>query len=138
MANIEILRSIDIEDVVRVALKDYFTVYCRPLPAKFSTPSLLIQQVGGSEEDKVDTFDVVIDARAKEEAEAYELLRNAIGVLKEVGRQQTTAIRHVSINSMGSWGTDLVRPDLCMCSARLRVVAHQEIKTIKSKTNRRI
>ena len=85
----EILRSIDIENVVRLALKDYFTVYCRPLPSKFKVPSIEVQTVGGTEQSTIDTFDVVLDSRAKEEAEADELLRNAVGVLKTVAKEQT-------------------------------------------------
>ena len=127
MANdLEIVRSIDIEDVIRTALSGHFTVYCRPMPAKFTVPSLEISSVGGTDENEVDTFDVVLDARAQEDAEANELLRNAIGALKAIAKQQTTAIRHVTVNASGSWGSDPVRPDLAMYSARLRMTAHQE------------
>lgn len=130
MADVKILRSIDIEDEIRKALSDKFHVYVRPLPEKFKVPSLLIQAVGGTDENKIDTFDIVLDARAKDDASANELIRNAIGYLKEIARQQTTAVRHVTVNSSGSWGSDPVRPDLAMCSARLRIVAHQESITI--------
>lgn len=127
MANdFEIIRSIDIEDVIRTALSGHFTIYCRPMPAKFTVPSLEISSVGGTDENEVDTFDVVIDARAQEDAEANELLRNAIGALKAIAKKQTTAIRHVTVNASGSWGSDPVRPDLAMYSARLRITAHQE------------
>lgn len=126
----QIVRSIDIENVVRIALSDYFTTYCRPLPAKFSLPCIEVQRVGGSDRNTIDTFEVVLDARAKDEAEADELLRNAIGALKKISDDQTTAIRSVTVNSSGSWGTDPMRPDLAMCSARLNIVAHQEITTI--------
>ena len=127
MANdLEISRSIDIEDVIRTALSGHFTIFCRPLPAKFTVPSLEISSVGGTDENKVDTFDVVLDARAQEDAEANELLRNAIGTLKVIAKQQTTAIRHVTVNTSGSWGSDPARPDLAMYSARLRLTAHQE------------
>lgn len=127
MANdLEINRSIDIEDVIRTALSGYFAIYCRPLPAKFTVPSLEISSVGGTDENTIDTFDVVLDARAQEDAEANELLRNAIGALKAIAKKQTTAIRHVTVNTSGSWGSDPVRPDLAMYSARLRIAAHQE------------
>ena len=127
MANeLEIIRSIDIEDVIRTALSGHFTIFCRPLPAKFTVPSLEISSVGGTDENEVDTFDVVLDARAQEDAEANELLRTAIGALKAIAKQQTTAIRHVTVNASGSWGSDPVRPDLAMYSARLRITAHQE------------
>ena len=127
MANdLEIIRSIDIEDVIRTALSGHFTIFCRPLPAKFTVPSLEISSVGGTDENEVDTFDVVLDARAQEDAEANELLRDAIGALKAIAKKQTTAIRHVTVNTSGSWGSDPVRPDLAMYSARLRITAHQE------------
>ena len=126
----EILRSIDIENVVRVALSDYFRIYCRPLPSKFTVPSLEVSRVGGTEKSTIDTFDIVLDSRADNEAEADEQLRNAVGALKQIAKEQQTSLRHVEVNSMGSWGSDPVRPDLSMCSARLRVVAHQEKTTL--------
>lgn len=121
-------KSIDIEDEVRQALDPYLTAYCRPLPAEYSVPHILITQVGGTENQTISTFEVVLDARAELDASALDYLNTAIGILKQVAREQTTAIRHVVVNSSGSWGVDPVRPDLTMCSARLEVVAHQ-IKT---------
>ena len=126
MPNITFNRSIDIENAVRLALNGLFTIYCRPLPKSLTLPCLEVQQVGGTDANTIDTFEIVLDARAKDEATANELLRNAVGVLKEVAKLQTSAIRSVTVNSSGSWGSDPVRPDLAMCSARLRVVAHQE------------
>lgn len=120
-----ILKSIDIENEVRQALADHLNVYCRPLPADYALPNILITQVGGFDRDKIDTFSVVIDSRAETEAAAIDYLNTAIGILKEQARQQTTAVRYVTVNSSGSWGEDPVRPDLSMCSARLEVVAHQ-------------
>ena len=120
-------RSIDIEDVVRLALADYLTAYCRPLPKDYSLPCILVSKVGGTDRDKIDTFEVVLDSRAKTEYEADLTLRNAIGVLKAV---EGTPIRYVTVNSSGSWGSDPARPDLAMCSARLRIVAHIEHATI--------
>jgi hypothetical protein len=122
----EILRSIDVENIIRLALTDYFQIYCRPLPEKFTVPSLEVSRVGGTDKSTIDTFDVMLDSRAKSEAEADELLRTAIGALKQIAKEQTTPLRHVEVNTSGSWGTDPVRPDLAMCSARLRIVAHQE------------
>lgn len=121
-------KSIDIEDEIRQALDPYLTAYCRPLPAEYFVPHILITQVGGTENQTISTFEVVLDARAELEASALDYLNTAIGILKQVAREQTTAIRHVVVNSSGSWGVDPVRPDLTMCSARLEVVAHQ-IKT---------
>ena len=128
---ISIERSIDVEDEIRIALSDYMTVYCRPLPADYKLPCILVTQVGGSDENKVDTFEVVLDSRADTEAVAMEYLRNAVGILKAVASKQSTAIRHVTVNSSGSWGADPARPDLAMCSARLAIVAHLENATIE-------
>ena len=122
----EISRSYDIEEEVRTALADYMTCYCRPLPEAFSVPCVLVQQVGGSDLNEIDTFDITLDARADTSSEALLTLRNAVGILKAIAKAQTTKIRHITINSSGSWGSDPVRPDLAMCSARLRVVAHIE------------
>ena len=129
--SITIKRSVDIEDEVRIALKDHLTAYCRPLPKDFSLPCILITQVGGTDQDgQIDTFEVTLDARADNAADANETLRNAIGVLRKAAGDQTTAIRFVDVNSSGSWGSDPARPDLSMYSARLRVVAHLETKSI--------
>ena len=125
-----IQKSIDIEEEIRSALSEYQTVYCRPLPAEYVLPHILITQVGGQTAQTIDTFDVVLDSRAETEAAALDYLNTAIGILKQVAKEQTTAIRHVTVNSSGSWGNDPVRPDLAMCSARLDVVAHQTIKEI--------
>lgn len=122
----KIKRSIDIENEIRVGLSDYLTAYCRPLPAEYTLPNILITQVGGADANDIDTFDVVLDARAETEAAASETLRTAIGVLKAVAKNQTTAIRYVEVNTSGSWGADPVRPDLALCTARIRVTAHLE------------
>ena len=123
-------KSIDIEEEIRSALSEYQTAYCRPLPAEYTLPHILITQVGGQTVQTIDTFYVVLDSRAETEAAALDYLNTAIGTLKQVAKEQTTAIRHVTVNSSGSWGNDPVRPDLAMCSARLDVVAHQTIKEI--------
>ena len=125
----KIKRSVDIEDEVRIALSDHFPAYCRPLPADYMLPNILVPQVGGSDRSRIDTFEVVLDARAETEQAASETLRTAIGVLKAAAAAQTTAIRYVSVNSNGSWGVDPVRPDLALCTARLSVVAH--LKTME-------
>ena len=118
-------KSIDIEEEIRTALAPYLTTYCRPLPKDYTLPNILITQVGGTTVKTVDTFSVVIDSRADSEAEALDTLNTAIGIIKQVAKEQTTAMRHVTINTSGSWGNDPVRPDLSMCSARIDVVAHQ-------------
>lgn len=127
-----ILKSIDIENEVREALSDYLTVYCRPLPAEYDLPHILITQVGGTDSQTIDTFEVVLDSRAHTEADALDYLNTAKGILKQIAKEQTTAIRFVEVNSSGSWGADPVRPDLSMCSARLSIKAHQEIMEVNN------
>ena len=117
--------QIDIEDEIRKALSPYLTTYCRPLPKNFTLPCILVSKTGGSDTDTIDRFLVVIDSRAKTEAEADEKLRIALGILKETAALQTSALRHITVNSSGPWGGDPVRPDISMCSATLEVIAHQ-------------
>lgn len=120
-----IKKSIDIEEEIRDALDSYLTAYVRPLPAEYSLPHILITQVGGTETQTIDSFAVVLDSRAGSEAAAIDYLNTAIGILRQVAKEQTSALRYVSVNSSGSWGQDPVRPDLAMCSARITVLAHQ-------------
>ena len=124
-------KSIDIEEEVRTALEPHQKAYCRPLPADYSLPNILVTQVGGTLTDKIDTFEVVLDSRAETEADALDYLNTAVAVLIRTAKEQTTAIRHVVINTSGSWGADPVRPDLAMCSARLSVTAHQQLVEVK-------
>lgn len=118
-------KSVDIEEEIRTALAPYLTSYCRPLPKDYALPNILITQVGGITSGTIDTFSVVLDSRSSTEATALDTLNTAIGILKQVAKEQTTAVRHVTVNTSGSWGNDPVRPDLAMCSARIEVVAHQ-------------
>ena len=129
-------KSIDIEDEIRSALSGYMTAYCRPLPAEYELPNILVTQVGGTDSQTIDTFSVVIDSRAHTEAEALDYLNTAIAILKSVAHEQTSELRHVTVNSSGSWGNDPVRPDLAMCSARLDVVAHRETLEVVSPYSR--
>ncbi len=119
-------KSIDIEEEVRTALEPHQKAYCRPLPADYSLPNILVTQVGGTDTDRVDTFEVVLDSRAETEAEALSYLNMAKAILIQTAKEQTTALRHVVVNTSGSWGADPVRPDLAMCSARISVTAHQQ------------
>lgn len=123
-------RSYDIEDEVRKALSDYFVITPRPLPKNLQTPSLLVTLVGGNETNKIDAFDVIIDSRSRSNAEAMDLLLDAVATLRQVAREQTTPLRYVEVQSIGSWGNDPVRPDLAMCSARVRIYTHKYNKTI--------
>lgn len=126
----QIQTSIDIEYEIQQILDQYMTAYCRPLPADFTTPCILVTQVGGSDRDTIDNFQIVLDSRAPRASQAVELLNQAKGILRRVAMDSTTALRHVQVTSSGSWGTDPVRPDLAMCSARLSVIAHLTTKTI--------
>ena len=119
-------KSVDIEEEIRSALSEYQTVYCRPLPAEYDLPNILVTQVGGVDSQTIDTFEVVLDSRAKLEADAIDYLNLAVALLKQIAKEQTCALRHVTVNTSGSWGADPVRPDLAMCSARLSVKAHQQ------------
>lgn len=122
----KILKPVDIENEIRLALKDYVTIYCRPLPEKFKTPSILVRAVGGSSSNTIDTFSVVLDSRAKTDAEAYDLINTALGVLEQRAGEQFGALRNITINSMASWGSDPVRPDLKLCTLTVLVTAHRE------------
>ena len=126
----KIYRTVDIEDEVRKALSPYFTIYCRPLPENFSTPSLLVTLVGGTDANSINGCDVVLDARAKTDAEAMNLMLDAVATLKEVANTNKTLIRYVDTNSLGSWGTDPVRPELKLYSTRLRIYTHKIEKII--------
>ena len=123
-------KSVDIEEEIRTALAPYLTAHCRPLPKHYALPNILITQVGGTTVKTVETVSVFLDVRARREAEALDTLNKAIGILKQVAKEQTTAIRYVTVNTSGSWGNDPVRPDLAMCSARIDVVAHQIIEEV--------
>ena len=117
-------RPIDIEDAVRSALDPYFTVYVRPLPERFDLPSLLVQNVGGTSTNTIDTFAVRLDARAKTDGAALDLIYDAIGVLKQ------SDIGWIAVNALASWENDPARPDLALCTARLDITAHQTTKTL--------
>ena len=121
-----ILRPTDIEDEVRKALADYMTVYVRPLPAKFTTPCILVTATGGSSTNEIDSFNVTLDARATTDEESYSLIRTAQGILEAQGSNQFGAIRNVSINSLSRWGSDPVRPDLKLSTLTVVVTAHRE------------
>ena len=129
-----ILRPCDIENEIRLALAEYFTVYVRPLPVNFPTPSLLITATGGTTANTIDTYTVSIDARAETDAEAFELLSNALGVLEVQAQNQVGALRNAIINSLARWGADPVRPDLKLCTATVLVTAHREAYEISEES----
>ena len=121
-----ILRPVDIEEQARLALKDYFTTYVRPLPANYTLPCLLITATGGTSNNEVDTFTLTLDARAETDAEAYELITTALGAIEKQGQNQFGALRNVILNSLARWGSDPVRPDLKLCTATVLVTCHRE------------
>ena len=129
-----ILKPEDIEEQIRLALAEYLTVYVRPLPANYALPNILVMANGGSTANTIDTFTVTLNARAETDAEALDYLNDALGVLAEQAAEQAGAIRNVTINSLASWGTDPVRPDLKLCTATVLVTAHRATKTINKKT----
>lgn len=132
MSSIDILRPCDIEDEIRKTLTDYLTVYVRPLPENFQTPSILVTATGGNSQKTIDTFMVVLDSRAETDAEADELLRNALGILEAQTANQFGALRNITINSLANWGSDPVRPDLKLRTMSVLVTAHRESLTINS------
>ena len=119
-------KSIDIEDEIRKALTDLLTVYVRPLPKDFVTPSILVELLGGTSTNLVDTFTVRLSSRAEEESDALELLRTALGVLEYQTKNQFGLLRFSTEQALMNWGNDPVRPDLCLCQATVQVVAHKE------------
>lgn len=121
-----ILKPVDIENEVRLALKDYITAYVRPLPKDYTLPNVLITATGGRSTDTIDTYTVSLDARAESDAEAFDTLSNALGVLEAQSQSQVGALRHVTINSLARWGADPVRPDLKLCTATVLVTVHRE------------
>jgi len=125
-----IKRPVDVENEIRLALTDYFEIYCRPLPEHYGLPCLLVSNTGGTTRNEIDTFTVVLDARAETDASAYNYLNDALGVLEEQAKNQFGALRNVMINSLARWGSDPVRPDLKLCTATVLVTCHRESATI--------
>jgi len=125
-----ILIPVDVEDEIRLALTDYFEIYCRPLPEKYGLPCLLVSNTGGTSRDTIDTFTVVIDCRAETDASAYDYLNNALGVLQKRADDQFGALRNVTINSLARWGSDPARPDLKLCTVTVIVTCHRKPATI--------
>lgn len=125
-----ILKPVDIENEVRIALKDYFEAYCRPLPETYGLPNVLIEQTGGDTENQIDTFQVRLSVRAETDAEANDVMRTVLGVLQTRCEEQFGALRHMSLNSQASWGTDPARPDLKLCTALVLLTVHRETVTI--------
>lgn len=130
--SIDIMRPCDIEDEIRKALTGYLTVYVRPLPENFQTPSILVTATGGNSQKTIDTFMVDLDSRAETDVEADELLRNALGILEAQTANQFGALRNITINSLANWGSDPVRPDLKLRTMSVLVTAHRESLTISS------
>lgn len=126
-----ILRPVDIEEEIRLALKDYLTVYVRPLPKDLILPSVLVTATGGSSNNTIDTFMVTLSARAETDVEADELVRNALGILEAKTNEQFGALRNLTLNSLANWGSDPVRPDLKLRTITVLVTAHRESLNIQ-------
>jgi len=127
--SIVIKRSVDIEDAVRSALSPYMTAYCDPLPVSYSLPFVRVTGTGGSSEDTIDSFMVVLEGYAENEAEACEITRNAVGVLKYAAATDPI-IRYVTENTHAQLFDDPLRPDLARYTTTVIVVAHIEETTI--------
>lgn len=127
--NVDVM--IDVENEIQSALSPYVTAYCRPLPKTLALPSVEIRKIGGTETNTIDTFMVMLYARAETEYDADLLARKATGLLIKIADEQTTALRYVTINSLGGWSADPVRPDLAMCTVTLMVRAHKTIMEVK-------
>lgn len=125
-----ILKSVDIEEEIRSALAEYVAAYVRPLPENFTTPSILVELMGGTTENEIDSFLVRLSSRAKENADALELLSVTLGILEQKTKEQTGNLRFSVEQNLMSWGNDPVRPDLCLCSATVTVLAHKKLVNI--------
>lgn len=132
----DITIPIDIEEEIRKALAEQgVTIYCKPLPKDFALPCILVTCVGmtsrynWANQATGDGFDVTLDARAEDDATAVNYLRTALGILEAVTAQQNQAFSRVVVNTLSSSINDPVRPDLKLCTARLRVSAHRETTT---------
>lgn len=124
-------RQIDIENEIRLALIDNFEAYCRPLPKEYGLPNVLVEQIGGTTSNTLDSFQIKLSIRAKTDEEAMDTLRNVLGVLEYQTEHQFGALRHIKVNSLASWGSDPVRPDLKLCTMTAIVIAHREKYEIK-------
>lgn len=122
-------RSIDITDVVRGALSDYMTAYC-VIPEKAQAPFVRITAAGGFERNKIDTFTVGIEGYGKRDGQACEFTRNAVGILRKVASEQSTAIRFVREASKPVLYPDSIRPDLVRYRTTLFITAHLETVNI--------
>ena len=134
MSNLIIQKPIDVEEEARVALSPYIAAYVRPLPDAYTLPHVELTATGGSTENTIDTPVLTLKARARTDAEAMNTLQTALGVLEAQASAQVGNLRHVTINSMASWGTDPVRKDLKLCTATVLVTCHREVKEISSIT----
>lgn len=122
-----ILKSVDIEDEIRLALDGYITAYVRPLPENFIVPCVLVELMGGTTQNTIDSFLVRLSARAETDAGALTLLQVALGILEQRSKEQMGELRFSQEQNLISWGVDPVRPDLKLCQATVTVLAHKQI-----------
>lgn len=121
-----IKRSIDVEKETNDLLKNYFNTCLRPLPEKYTTPITLIELMGGTSTDTIDTFTIRLSVRAKTNGEAVTTMRNVLGVLDYQTKNQVGKLCYSTEENLTSWGNDPIRPDLCLCTATVQVIAHKE------------
>lgn len=121
-----VLVSIDVEKEVVTLLKNKFNVCLRPLPEKYQTPITLVELMGGASENTIDTFTIRLSTRAKTNGEALTTLQTVLGFLDYQTKHQIGKLRFSVEQNLTSWGSDPVRPDLCLCTATVQVIAHKE------------
>lgn len=125
-----ILVSVDIEKEVVAALKDKFNVCLRPLPETYNTPITLVEILGGTSDKTIDTFTVRLSTRAKTNGDALNTLQQILGYLDYQTKNQVGKLSFSTEQNLTSWGNDPIRPDLCLCTATVQVIAHKESFTI--------
>ena len=118
-------RSVDIEDETRAVLSEYYTAYCDPLPKSYTVPFIRVTNAGGSDRNTIDMFTVVIEGYSDTEAEACEITRNAVGILREAPQW------YVKENTKAARFEDPLRPDLCRYRTTVLITAHQQYFTIE-------
>lgn len=122
-------RSIDITDVIRGALAPYMSAYI-DIPKEVSAPFVKVTAAGGSERNTIDTFTVGIEGYGIRDGQAYELTRNAVGILRVIAAEQSTPIRLVRENTKPTSYPDPIRPDLKRYRTTILITAHKEVTNV--------
>lgn len=121
-----VLVSIDVEKETVALLKNHFNVCLRPLPEKYDTPITLVELMGGTTDNTIDTFTLRLSTRAKTNGEAVTTLQKILGLLDYQTKNQIGKLRFSIEQNLANWGNDPIRPDLCLCTATVQVIAHKE------------